>query len=448
MSGLEQAIRNALERADRANPEIRSRIYQSARNALEAGLRKQDINDPAVIERQKQRLEITIQAIEREELERLRAAARLEKILIENGPDPDEERLPGGEPEAVTEENDEPAPVAVAEVPRAERVAEPSLDIPEARPHGAEPQLHEPRDVPPPPAEEDESSLAGLSAGRDDAPVAAAPDLAAERLVRPPHEERKAGRKRKRERREEEDRAWAEPSTPEGRRIAPDRREKRRRSGSLIVSLFVYLVLLATIAGGVWWVYATGMLKAAIEGTGDFELVPRELQAEDFDPAAENETRLDPLRRFSGDWVDIFKPGESQAAVTPGRQAKISEASDSDGKAIMIASEAPDQDGEVRIEVPASILQELAGKTSTIAITLRADSELPSQIYVQCEFSTLGGCGRHRFTVSNERADELIQVKFDGKLGPSEPGHIVINSDLTGEGRAIRLYGVRVLPGS
>jgi hypothetical protein len=50
--------------------------------------------------------------------------------------------------------------------------------------------------------------------------------------------------------------------------------------------------------------------------------------------------------------------------------------------------------------------------------------------------------------VSNERADELIQVKFDGKLGPSDPGYIVINSDLTGEGRAIRLYGIRVLPGS
>ena len=48
----------------------------------------------------------------------------------------------------------------------------------------------------------------------------------------------------------------------------------------------------------------------------------------------------------------------------------------------------------------------------------------------------------------NERADELIQVKFDGKMSPSSAGHIVINSDLTGEGSSIRLYGIRVLPGS
>ena len=39
MSGLETAIRNALARSERANAEVRARIYQSARNALEAGLR-------------------------------------------------------------------------------------------------------------------------------------------------------------------------------------------------------------------------------------------------------------------------------------------------------------------------------------------------------------------------------------------------------------------------
>ena len=85
---------------------------------------------------------------------------------------------------------------------------------------------------------------------------------------------------------------------------------------------------------------------------------------------------------------------------------------------------------------------------STIAVTVKSNSEKPAQIYIQCEFKTLGDCGRHRYTVTNERADELIQVKFDGKMSPSSAGHIVINSDLTGEGSSIRLYGIRVLPGS
>ncbi|MHC2416358.1 hypothetical protein ACVMB2_000210 [Sinorhizobium meliloti] len=60
MSGLETAIRNALERSDRSNAEIRARIYQSARQALENGLQKQQIEDPEVISVQRQRLEAVI----------------------------------------------------------------------------------------------------------------------------------------------------------------------------------------------------------------------------------------------------------------------------------------------------------------------------------------------------------------------------------------------------
>ncbi|WP_341643277.1 hypothetical protein [Thauera sp. SDU_THAU2] len=52
---------------ERANPEVRARIYQSARNALEAGLRKQEINDPETIAAQRHRLEATIHQIEAEE---------------------------------------------------------------------------------------------------------------------------------------------------------------------------------------------------------------------------------------------------------------------------------------------------------------------------------------------------------------------------------------------
>ena len=57
MSGLETAIRNALERSERTNAESRARVYQSARQALETGLRKQNIDDPEAINYQRRRLE-------------------------------------------------------------------------------------------------------------------------------------------------------------------------------------------------------------------------------------------------------------------------------------------------------------------------------------------------------------------------------------------------------
>ncbi|RYD82625.1 MAG: hypothetical protein EOP61_41905, partial [Sphingomonadales bacterium] len=101
LSGLEQAIRNALERAERSDPDIRARIYQSARNALDVGLRKQEIADPTVIERQRQRLEVTIGEIEHEELARLRSIARFERVALER--EPEAEEMPDVAPEPVAE---------------------------------------------------------------------------------------------------------------------------------------------------------------------------------------------------------------------------------------------------------------------------------------------------------------------------------------------------------
>lgn len=67
MSSLELAIRKALERAGPgADATQRARIYQSARNALENGLRQQKITEPAVIADQRRQLEAAIHTIERD----------------------------------------------------------------------------------------------------------------------------------------------------------------------------------------------------------------------------------------------------------------------------------------------------------------------------------------------------------------------------------------------
>jgi hypothetical protein len=440
LSGLEQAIRNALERAERADPDIRARIYQSARNALDVGLRKQEISDMAVIERQRQRLEATIHEIEDEELARLRSIARFERVALER--EPEEEAEPAAAPE--------PEPDVLTEAPP--RRSEPtfsSAPIPASEPLDAE--------------FEDEPPVVE-AVRRVETPGAQSATGRAEPSAEIQHVTRAAGNSPRSEAAADDDylagltatreartvsTAQTEPAGWDGEAadaIAPTRK-RRNRFGSFIVSAFVYLFLLGIIGGGVWWVYDTGMIDAALKGDGEFELVPDALRSETREPAQDT-SRLDTLRGFSGDWIDIYKPGVNVDAARPRVKAAIEEHRDSDGLATVITSNAPDQDGDVLVEVPASVLQDLAGKTSTIAVTVKSNDGKPAQIYIQCEFKTLGDCGRHRYTVTNERADELIQVKFDGKMSPSSSGHIVINSDLTGEGSSIRLYGIRVLPGN
>jgi hypothetical protein len=97
--------------------------------------------------------------------------------------------------------------------------------------------------------------------------------------------------------------------------------------------------------------------------------------------------------------------------------------------------------------VPAAVLQQLAGKSSTIAITLQSTTDEPTQITVECDFQTLGNCARHRFSVTREKSDALLQVRFDRSLAPSSDGKLLINSDVDGRARGINLYAVRILPG-
>ncbi|HWU63002.1 MAG TPA: hypothetical protein VN112_13365, partial [Ensifer sp.] len=64
---LETAIRKALERVGPgADPEQRARVYQSARVALENGLRQQNITDPATASQQRRQLEAAINRVERD----------------------------------------------------------------------------------------------------------------------------------------------------------------------------------------------------------------------------------------------------------------------------------------------------------------------------------------------------------------------------------------------
>lgn len=82
---LETAIRKALERVGPGpDPEQRARVYQSARMALENGLRQQNVTDPATAAEQRRQLEAAINRVERDakldymEHEARRRAAREE----------------------------------------------------------------------------------------------------------------------------------------------------------------------------------------------------------------------------------------------------------------------------------------------------------------------------------------------------------------------------------
>lgn len=405
MSGLETAIRNALERSERANPEVRARIYQSARQALETGLRKQDVTDVETITAQRQRLEVTIRAIEGEERARPHTAVPAPEVVVRAPPEtaaraPQPARVP---PSAAVQPPEPPA-----QRPR----LEPIMDV-----------RGETRDRQPPAV--DTTSKGNL----DD--VHARPDdhLAGDTLRPEPA---------------------AMPATARSMNFKPERAAVRRKPRKIFSRLLVLCIIVAFIGTGVWWVRSSGLLLTVAQRDTSVRNPPAHVDSEDYSGSDGGATSnnpalrtIDPQDSFSPEWIQILAPADAAKVVT-GVRAKAELVSENEGQTARLTSQSPGSDGNAAVAVPADVLANAAGKTLTVALTLQSTSDTPTQITVECDFKAVSGCGRHRFDVTRQKADALFQIRLDKSQAGA--GHVVINSDVDGKGKAVNIYAIRVLP--
>jgi hypothetical protein len=394
VSGLETAIRTALDNADRDNPEVRAKIYQSARQALEAGLRKQDVTDTNAIAHHRHRLETTIHMIEGEERQRLHPRQGPPEVPV-----PPVVDIPPPPPPRAPDDFDSPT------IGGETRAPAPDVMVADNR-------------------YEEDSGLGGLHAGDADHLAAAPEPFVAEKK-------------------------------PANMDFRPERAVARRKPRKFFSRLLVWCVLLAFIGMGAWWAHTSGLLMTAAERDTSVANPPATTAPEDFNGASDNHNAesdasqapvIDPQNSFSAAWLEIFKPSDANKIVK-GPQSRVESIAENDGPAVRLTSQSAGADGNVGITVPPDILQQLAGKSSTIAVTLQSTSDEPTQITVECDFQSLGDCARHRFTVNREKSDVLLQVRFDRSLAPTSAGTLLINSDVDGKARGINLYAVRILPG-
>lgn len=405
MNGLETAIRNALERSDRTNAETRARIYQSARQALESGLRKQNINDVETVNYQRRKLETLIHEVELEE------RARLDMTVA-------------------------PPDMAPTPLPTQERGAAPSVST----------QMQEPT------ASTAASSSVRPQGGRAEPAFAAVPARDARSSDRTIDRDPVFDEDLHAAPRDERDQSSdADGPMPDMRSEAPLRKPRRRRG--FFSRLFILVILLSSVGMAAWWVYSSDLLLTDAERDTSVPNPPPRAEEEDFNGTEsapqipQGPQALDSRGGFSDDWIDVFEP-QQIAAIRPRANGTVDVVTASDdGAAVRLGSRSGDADGAIEITVPAEVLRELAGRTSTIALTLQSADDKPVQISVDCDFSRLGACPRHRFTINPQRLDALFRVTFDSGMAPASAGRLVINADLSGGGRGVNLYAVRVLPG-
>lgn len=426
MSGLETAIRNALERSNRADREIRARIYQSARQALDAGLRKQGITDRLIIMQQHQRLEEKIHEIEMEELQR----------------QPQPELTAERPPEARHVQQAEPvvaSPVVEAvpsEAASRSAALEPEVVL------GVEPRLSSPAAsqvappaAPAPPVTAAVTAPTASLEGLGDFGATRADRIEVERVEADQKAKSRAAKSAKPKK------AEAAPSGT-GLDVPPERAAKPRKRRGFLSHLLTWIVTLAVVGGACWWFYRSGMVQSFIEEA----MKAADHSAGGGQGSGGGPVAFDPQSGFSDDWVEIFMPSKV-AEMKPGGQAQVEAVQGSEGQAVRILSATPGEAGDVAIDVPPEVLREMAGKSSTVALTLQSGQDRSTQLSVRCDFGSLGSCSRHRFTATQEKLEALFRVSFDRSLAPNRPGRLIINSGIDGPDRPILLYSVRILPG-
>ncbi|MBW3097518.1 hypothetical protein [Pseudohoeflea coraliihabitans] len=439
MTGMETAIRNALAKVERPDEQARLRIYQSARVALQRGLERKGGVDPEHAAAQQARLNDLIARIEAEYAPPVPTAGPVQ------GPEASLDASLDESPVASPVASPVSSPVVNpdARAPSGPR-AEPTPDIapvsrPAAAPVGPEisPQRREPKFSAPSPR---------LDAPERAARTAPAADpVLDDGLTLPPQDRRGTAPGAK----------SGKPGKPGKRSGAPDARHRRRRSGRhLAATLFSGLVLMSFLGIGFWWVVQSGALQSALERDTSVPNPPPQVSVEDYD--GEGPRPLNPAAGFSRAWTPFYTPGASgdRNAIRMGENVTVrllepgetDAAAGEEGSVLEIISSDSGEAGEVRLPIARSVLEQLAGRRATLALSVHAIDAEGTQFYVKCDFGSLGGCGRRRFDAGNELTDALLEVDFRQKLAPAEGGEIILNSDVSGAGNGLYLYAIRSRP--
>lgn len=398
--GVEEAIRNALERAGSTDAQARARVYQSARAAMERSLARRGQDDQRIVTMQRERVEDIIARIEADYAD-ASGDSLAAPVQPNAGPSLDDTRdaaMPdigahvesGGNPDVVPlVTGDEPRP------PFGETREEPVL------------------------AAHEEDRLAGMPPGREQAEKdfeAAGPGR--RRLGLP------AGRKRQ----------------------APGSHERHRRSWRRgLFWLAAQLgVIAALVAGLLWWISANGGIEKAGErlARSGADLVESSLQSGQTQQTGQRVG----AGQFSGDWMTVLD-ADGFGTVETGGAAAVERMEKDEQPVLRIASLDAGEAGEVRVPLSADVLDAMRGRDSVIALTVSAGGDQATQITVRCTFPQLPDCVRRRYDVLFEQSDLLFDISVP--QGASlEDGALMINSDITGEGRPVDIHGIRLQPAS
>jgi len=237
--------------------------------------------------------------------------------------------------------------------------------------------------------------------------------------------------------------ARAEAEAARAEAEPPVRRSPLRVDRGPFATGFAVIVAAALVFGGLWWVITSGAFVSEEARDTSVPNPPPQLRDEDFAGGGTQggSAPRTTAQQDDGDWVTLFTPVDPAALSLEGG-ATASIETDPFGDYARLVT--PAGEGRVYIDVPVGTLQMLAGSRAQVSLNARTDDGEPTQMSVTCDFGPLGDCGRRRFDVGQSEAEFLFHVDLPAGAAPSEPGFLILQSDIVADGRAINLLSARI----
>ena len=204
-------------------------------------------------------------------------------------------------------------------------------------------------------------------------------------------------------------------------------RKKKRRSPLIGLGISVMVVVILGLIG--FSLYNS--FADFTRGNGSSPLLTDNRMA----PIKEGE---DPEGRT---WINIFTPVDAtRMSVQGGATAEIMR----EGTNSFARVQSKSASDSVTFDIGEGVLNQLTGKKATFDIVARSDDGKPTQMSVNCDFAGLGDCGRRRYDVRDSVSDFLFDQDFQGSQSAGRSGKITINSDLSGAGKPVDIFAIRV----
>ncbi|OYR13038.1 hypothetical protein [Brucella thiophenivorans] len=140
-------------------------------------------------------------------------------------------------------------------------------------------------------------------------------------------------------------------------------------------------------------------------------------------------------------WINIFTPEDAtRMSVQGGATADIMR----EGTNSFVRVQSKSASDTVTFDVGEGVLNQLAGKKATFDIVGRSGDGQTTQMSINCDFAGLGDCGRRRYDVRDSLNNFLFDQEFQTGQSAGRGGKITINSDLSGTGKVVDIFAIRV----